>query len=366
MAWGRRQAVVAISGVAVETETVDSATEARLELMGPADRKPGADLSFEPGMQGFVDIRRQAVARRGRVIQGQDLVANLGVIGRNFPIPAGAVCLPQGPPPAELGDDTAHRVECGVAAAHVVFHFEGSGGFEKSADIAIKLTGVAQRQEQADPRIDGGVAVVRLVDGTGGDVGRLDVAFGIHRLRAEHHSEAVREAPMVDQEKFGVLGGIVDPLAQAVRLAAEVAVVATLDRAVAVVEPHLQLVFPEVVVVTHHRAEVAVVGIDQQAEDLEGGIGPRTIEVDQDPVDDGVEEGLLLVGEPCQQRSPGGQRPRRFCRQAAGFDPFAVIAFERGSARLVGIGENFGASERAGQVLVVVDVGGEESQAGPV
>jgi hypothetical protein len=70
----------------------------------------------------------------------------------------------------------------------------------------------------------------------------------------------------------------------------EVAVVAAIHRPLAEVEPRQQIVCAHPPVVTHHRTEIAMVGLDQQTEHLHRHIRSRPVEIHEDLADDGMKQ----------------------------------------------------------------------------
>ena len=77
-----------------------------------------------------------------------------------------------------------------------------------------------------------------------------------------------------------------------------------------------------------------------------------------------MEQRLPFVREPGRQRPVRAEGPGRLGRDARGLHDLPVVAVERGRARLIGIGVDLGARERAWQALVVVDVGREQLHVG--
>ncbi len=181
-----------------------------------------------------------------------------------------------------------------VVARQVVRQLEVGRRLVQAADVCIHGGVVSERVDHADARIHGGVVVVRIAGGAGRNIARLRVTIGGHELRTDDQRPAVGELPAIHRKALDAAGGVVDLLGDAVAVAAVVAVVIAVHRAVPVVQAEQQLVRADTLLVAQRGADVGVIGVDEQAEYFDGRVGTRTVEVDHDLVHDRVKAALFV------------------------------------------------------------------------
>src|SRR5690606_20595590 len=80
------QGVVAVVGIAVEREGVPARADQRLDAVrAAAQRQDRTGEHLDPGMDGAVDVRGQAGARRLRIVDREDLVVDARVVRGDVP-----------------------------------------------------------------------------------------------------------------------------------------------------------------------------------------------------------------------------------------------------------------------------------------
>src|SRR5690606_29720517 len=137
---------------------------------------------------------------------------------------------------ADLEDRALHRVEGGVAAGDVVLQLVVGGRLEQPAQAGVEAGPVPWLVNQADAGIDARIVIGRMVDGAGFRIDGAYVAAGRNGLRTDDERSPVAELPAIDGERFEELCAVVDAARQAVREAAEVAVVAAFGAVLRVIE----------------------------------------------------------------------------------------------------------------------------------
>ena len=103
-----------------------------------ADRKARAEQRLDAGMRGLVDVRREAGARRVRIIDGQNLVAQRGVVAGHVPVQS-RIATQRNAAQAGLHHHAVHGIERSAAAVAVVHQLEGRRRLVDAADARIPL-----------------------------------------------------------------------------------------------------------------------------------------------------------------------------------------------------------------------------------